>query len=139
MSLFPVSYRKEKDLFDRMSRWGVREEDLEENFVRAQGRGGQKINKTSSCVVLYHRPTKIRIKCQKERSRAMNRFIARRMLLERIEERELGRRSAKRKAIEKIRRQKRKRSKRAKEKMLESKKHRSQVKKMRGRPKENNE
>src|SRR3972149_635601 len=78
MALNIVSPGKEKSLLERMQALGVREQDIEEQFVRSSGAGGQKVNKTSSCVVLYHRPTGIRVKCQQERSQALNRFLARR-------------------------------------------------------------
>jgi len=135
MSKFPVSPKKEKDLLDRMEKWKVFEDDLKETFVRAQGQGGQKVNKTASCVMLYHAPTRFRVKCQVYRTRALNRYLARRILLEKIEERELGRESEKQKKREKIRRQKRKRSKRAKEKILEQKKQQSSKKQLRKPPK----
>src|SRR5258705_13839657 len=115
------SAQKQSDLAARMSALGVREEDIEESFVRSQGAGGQNVNKTSSCVVLLHRPTGIHVKCQTERSQALNRFLARRRLLDKIEERQRGFVAAERSRVEKIRRQKRKRSKRARAKMLDDK------------------
>lgn len=134
MSLFPVSLQKEEALLERMKKWGVREEDLKESFVRSGGHGGQNVNKTATCVMLVHQSTGIAVKCQQERSQAMNRFIARRLLCEKIEARELGRKSAERQKIEKIRRQKKRRSRRAKEKMLASKRKRGQIKEMRKSP-----
>ncbi len=134
MSKFPVSSNKEKELLARMKQWNISEDDIEETFVRAQGQGGQKVNKTSSCVMLYHRPTRFRVKCQSERSRAMNRFLARRILLDKVEQKELGKQSKKQQQIEKVRRQKRKRSKRAKEKILKEKKEQSQKKTLRKPP-----
>lgn len=128
--MFAVSEQKEKELLDRMEKLGVREEDLRETFVRSSGRGGQKVNKTSSCVHLIHKPTGLIVKCQQERSQALNRFLARRILLDRLERIEKGRQSAEGQRIEKIKRQKRKRSKRAKEKVLQSK-HLQSEKKMR--------
>ncbi|NQT07378.1 MAG: peptide chain release factor-like protein, partial [Candidatus Omnitrophica bacterium] len=97
-------------------------------------KGGQKVNKTSTCVYLKHKPTGIEVKCQKERSQVLNRFLARRILVNKIESLVLGRESEERKRIEKIRRQKRKRSRRAKEKMLRYKKMRSEQKKLRKVP-----
>ena len=136
MSLYPVSIEKERRLLERMKQWNVRESDIRETFVRAQGRGGQKVNKTSSCVMLEHIPTGIAVKCQTERSQAMNRFIARRMLLDKIESRELGRQSTERQRIEKIRRQKKRRSRKSREKMLRLKKERGELKELRRQPKE---
>ena len=115
---------KEEVLESRMKQLGIQEEDLIEKFILGSGKGGQKVNKTSSCVYLKHIPTGIEIKCQKDRSRELNRFLARRELCDKIEELQSREKSKKRQAIEKIRRQKRKRSKRAKEKILSSKRHR---------------
>ena len=112
---------------------GIAEPDLEEKFIRSGGKGGQKVNKTSSCVYLKHLPSGIEVKCQVEREQALNRFLARRILVEKIEERIKGRESARRQRIEKIRRQKRRRSKRAKEKMLRDKKIQSEKKNLRRR------
>ena len=128
---FKVSGAKQEALKAKMRRLGVREEEIEERFVRSSGKGGQKVNKTSSCVYLKHRHSGIEVKCQQERSQALNRFLARRRLVDKIETRLLGKLSAQRKKIEKIRRQKRRRSKRAKEKMLRDKRKRSEKKKMR--------
>ncbi len=122
---------KEEVLESRMKQLGIQEEDLIEKFILGSGKGGQKVNKTSSCVYIKHIPTGIEIKCQKDRSRELNRFLARRELCDKIEELQSREKSKKRQAIEKIRRQKRKRSKRAQEKILASKRHRSEVKKMR--------
>ncbi|MDD5722289.1 MAG: peptide chain release factor-like protein, partial [Syntrophales bacterium] len=121
MGMFAVSQKKEELLLARMEKLGIREEDLRETFVRASGPGGQKVNKTSSCVFLMHVPTGLSVKCQSERSRALNRFIARRILGDRIERIQKGRASLQRQKIEKIKRQKRKRSKRAQEKVLQVK------------------
>ena len=126
-----VSPQKEQELLSRMSGLGVKEEDLKESFVRASGPGGQKVNKTSTCVMLKHIPTGLSVKCQKERSQALNRFIARRRLLDKIEEMQKGFVTEEKKRIEKIRRQKRRRSRRAKEKMLEVKHRQSQKKQQR--------
>ncbi|MDP6525945.1 MAG: peptide chain release factor-like protein [Kiritimatiellia bacterium] len=111
-----------------MVKLGVKEDDIEEKFVLGSGKGGQKLNKTSSCVYIKHVPSGIEVKCQKSRSRDSNRFLARRELCERIEERVLGEKSRKRQEIERIRRQKRRRSRRQKERMLENKRHQSEKK-----------
>jgi protein subunit release factor B len=133
MSLFSVSDSKEKALLERMEKLGVKEEDLRETFVRSSGSGGQKVNKTSSCVFLLHVPTGLSVKCQQERSQALNRFVARRILLDRIERIKKGRASAEQKRIEKIKRQKRRRSKKAKEKVLQMKHAQSEKKALRSK------
>ena len=121
MSRFPVQETKENQLFKRMQLLGIKEQDLVETFVRSGGRGGQNVNKVSTCVVLHHRPSGLIVKCQQARSQALNRFLARRILVEKLEKKVLGIKSAERQRFEKIRRQKRKRSKRAKMKMLDEK------------------
>ena len=129
MAAFGVSPDKEKALEERMAELGIREEDLVEKFIRSGGHGGQNVNKVATCVYLKHLPTGLEVKCQQERSQALNRYLARRILADKVEAAILGRRSEERQRIAKIRRQKRKRSKRAKEKMLADKRHRSEVKK----------
>lgn len=109
----------------------VSEEDLGESFVLGSGRGGQKVNKTASCVRLKHAPTGLEVKTQKTRSRDANRYFARRQLCDKIEEQRLGEQSARRQAAEKIRRQKRRRSRRAKAKMLDEKRKQGEKKERR--------
>lgn len=109
-----VSPEKVRDLEERMASLGIREADIQEGFIRARGRGGQKVNKTAACVYLKHLPTGIEVKCQESRSREANRFFARRLLADRIEDSILGRDSPRARGIEKIRKQKMRRSKRAK-------------------------
>ena len=129
-----VTKEKGEALKARMALFGIREADIEERFVRSSKKGGQKANKTSSRVYLKHRPTGIEVKCQDERSQATNRFLARRILIRKIESSILGRESEEEKRIEKIRRQKRRRSRRAKEKMLRDKKLHSEKKGFRRAP-----
>ena len=134
MTIFNVTSEKQAALKAKMESLGIKESDIEEKFIRASKKGGQKVNKTSSCVYLKHLPTGIEVKCQKERSQALNRFLARRILINKIESLILGKKAAEQKRIEKIRRQKRRRSRRAKEKMLRYKKIRSEKKELRRPP-----
>ncbi|OGW56450.1 MAG: peptide chain release factor 1 [Nitrospirae bacterium RIFCSPHIGHO2_02_FULL_42_12] len=133
MGIFPVSPSKEDELKEKMEALNIREEDLMESFIRSGGKGGQHVNKVSTCVYLKHVPTGIEVKCQTERSQALNRYRARLLLVKKIDQMVKGRESEERQRIEKIRRQKRKRSKRAKEKMLAEKKIISAKKKLRSR------
>jgi len=132
MSSFPPLPDKLARLEQRMSALGVRESEIEETFVRSGGAGGQKVNKSSSCVMLLHRPTGLRVKCQTTRYQALNRFLARRLLLDKIERVQKGYVEAERAHIEKVRRQKRKRSRRAKDRMLADKARHSEKKHLRG-------
>jgi len=132
MTFSGLSPEKETALARRMAELGLRETDLEERFIKGSGKGGQKINKTSSCVYLRHRPSGIEIKCQRERSQALNRFLARRELCDRWEQRLRGALSARQQEIEKIRRQKRRRSRRQRARMLADKRHQSGKKALRG-------
>jgi peptide chain release factor len=118
----------------RMAALGIREADVVEKFVRASGPGGQKVNKTSSAVYLLHKPTGIEVKCQRERSQAMNRFLARRELCDRVEQRIKGAASARQQEIEKIRRRKRQKSRRQKLRMVADKRHHGGIKALRGKP-----
>lgn len=131
MDIFGISRKKEVALRDKMARIGVKEAELEEHFIRSRGPGGQNVNKVSTGVYLKHLPTGVDVKVCGERSQALNRYAARKVLVNKIEAMVLGRESIERKRIEKIRRQKRKRSKRAKEKMLRAKSMRSQTKALR--------
>src|SRR5436190_21979023 len=127
----PVIPTKEAQLTERMKALGVSETDLEETFVRSGGHGGQNVNKTATCVMLVHRPTGLQVKCQATRQQGLNRFLARRLLLDKIETLKKGFVAAERDRVERIRRQKRKRSKRARERMLADKGHHSSKKQSR--------
>ena len=130
----PVSPEKIAALEQSMATLGIREEDLLEKFVRGSGSGGQKINKTSNCVFLKHLPTGVCIKCQVDRSREMNRFLARRELCDQLDAIRQGKAIAKTQAIEKLRRQKRPRSQRSKQRSVADKRALSQKKSMRRSP-----
>ena len=131
MGTFSVSLSKEKELGEKMEALNIREEEIRESFIRSGGKGGQHVNKVSTCVYLKHIPTGIEVKCQEERSQSLNRYRARVLLVKKIDQMIKGRESEERQKIEKIRRQKRKRSKRAKEKMLAEKKVQAQKKRLR--------
>jgi protein subunit release factor B len=129
----PISAEKEKAIAARMQELGVSDNDFEESFVRSSGPGGQKVNKSSSCVYLVHIPTGLSVKCQRERSQSLNRYLARKLLLDKIERLQKGFIAKEKEKLEKIRRQKRKRSKRAKEKILTAKPQRAQAKVLRSK------
>jgi peptide chain release factor len=130
----PVSIEKTADLEQRMAALGITEADLLEKFVRGSGSGGQKINKTSNCVFLKHLPSGVCVKVQMDRSREMNRFLARRELCLQLENIRDGKASAKTQAIEKLRRQKRQRSRRSKQRSTADKRLLSQKKSLRRTP-----
>lgn len=129
-----ISKKKEDALKVKMARFSVKESDIEEHFIRSRGPGGQNVNKTSTGVYLKHIPTGTEVKVFSERSQALNRYTARKILVNKIETTVLGKQSEEQKRIEKIRRQKRKRSKRAKEKMLHNKRIHSEKKESRRNP-----
>ena len=115
MGRFAVSEEKNRWLKNRMEALGISENDIEEKFVRSSGRGGQKVNKTSTCVYLKHLPTGIEVKCMKDRSQSVNRFLARRELVQKVE-RLSGRKTKEDLRLEKIRKQKARRKRKAKKK-----------------------
>ncbi|MDP8218545.1 MAG: peptide chain release factor-like protein [Candidatus Theseobacter exili] len=112
-----VSCEKQEDLKKKMQLLGINEEDIEEKFIRSQGPGGQKVNKTSSCVVLKHKPTGIIIKSQENRSQSINRFFCRRKLVQKIEIQVYGKDSDQAKKLQKIKKQKKRKLKKTKEKL----------------------
>lgn len=132
-----ITKEKQEALEKRMEALSIKEEELIEKFILGSGSGGQKINKTSSCVYLKHLPTGIEIKCQKERSRELNRYYARKELCSKIEEIYHKEISQKIQEREKIRRQKKRRSRKSKEKMLADKKILSEKKSLRKSPSQN--
>src|SRR6266478_626510 len=129
MSSFPVGPDKETQLARRMAALGVNETDIEETFVRSGGHGGQHVNKSATCVMLLHRPTGLQVKCQSTRQQGLNRFLARKLLLDKIEARQKSRVDA-----ERARRQKRGRSRAARQRMLADKSHHAAKKETRRRP-----
>lgn len=131
-----ITKEKEDALAERMIRLGIRDDDLIEKFILGSGSGGQKINKTHSCVYLKHIPSGLEIKCQKDRSRVMNRFLARRELCEKLEYALFREKSKKQQEISKVRRQKKRRSRRTQEKLVETKRTTSTKKNFRKPPKE---
>jgi protein subunit release factor B len=129
---FPVSADKAAALDERLRKVGVREEDLDEQFVHSGGKGGQNVNKVATCVVLVHRPSGTQVKCQEARTQGLNRYMARQRLAERLEQAYLGIESKREQEIERIRRQKRRRSRKAKARMLANKAATSKKKALRG-------
>lgn len=127
----PISSEKQESLEKRMEELDIREEDLIEKFILGSGKGGQKVNKTSSCVYLKHIPTGIEVKCQRERSRELNRYLARRELCEKVAYELHQEKTKQQREQEKIRQQKKRRSRRLKQKILEDKRKHSETKKMR--------
>lgn len=117
----PVHPDKQRGLLERFERLGILERDLEERFVRASGKGGQKLNKTSSCVWLTHKPTGILVKCEESRSQALNRFLARRRLADKLEHQTGERQEEEEKARERIRRNKGRAKRRVRKKLAVSK------------------
>ena len=129
--LFPVSPQKVEELRSRIQRLKINLSEIEEQFVRGSGHGGQKINKTSSCVWLRHLPTGIEVRCQEHREQSKNRLSAYKLLILKIEDRVKGAASVHAQNIFKLKKQKKKRSKRAQRKVLEGKKRRGEVKETR--------
>ncbi len=133
MSDIAITAAKKDKLAQEMAQLGIIEDELVERFILGSGAGGQKVNKTSSCVYIKHIPSGIEVKCQRSRSRELNRFYARRDLCDALRERIDGEKSRRRMAQEKIRRQKRRRSRRSKARMLEGKRRQGEKKALRAR------
>jgi protein subunit release factor B len=114
---FAVTQKKQDELMTRMAALGLREEDLQETFVRSSGPGGQRVNKTSSCVYLKHLQTGLEVKMQQERSQALNRYYARKRLCELLEQEKLGSKSPAALKAEKIHKQKQRRTRRSRKKL----------------------
>jgi protein subunit release factor B len=117
MSKFGVSAEKERLLEARLRALHIHEEDLQETFIRSSGPGGQHVNKTSTCVRLVHRPTGLSVKVQSSRSQGLNRFLARRLLADQVEQQLRGAASPHAQQRDKIRRQKQRRVRRTKQKL----------------------
>ena len=111
---FGVSEKKARALEERMAACGFKESDIEEQFIKSQGPGGQHVNKTATCVAIKHGPTGLHIKVQEGRSQAMNRYYARKRVCENLEARQLGEDSPEAKRIAKLRKQKQRRKRRTK-------------------------
>jgi len=117
MSKFGVSVEKEEALLKKMSELGLLEADIDEKFIRSGGPGGQNVNKVSTCVQLKHIPTGIIVKVQNDRSQGINRFLARRSLVSKIEEKLSGKPTKEQLKIQKIQKQKKRRKRRTKLKL----------------------
>lgn len=118
MNKFGVNREKEEALILKMKELGIEEADIEERFIRSGGPGGQNVNKVSTCVQLIHKPSGLIVKSQENRAQGINRFLARRLLVEKIEERILGRKSKKQIKSDKIKKQKKRRKRRTGKKLL---------------------
>lgn len=113
---FGITQKKQDELEKRMNALGIREQDIEEKFIRSSGPGGQKVNKTSSCVHLKHIPSSMEIKMQRQRTQGLNRYYARKRLCELLEQEKLGSKSPAAIKAEKIRKQKQRRKRRSRQK-----------------------
>lgn len=131
---FGVGSEKMLALLTRWEELGIREEDVRESFIRSGGNGGQNVNKVATCVQLKHLPTGTEVKVQQERSQALNRYYARKLLADKIEDAVNGAESTRRQEIEKVKRQKRRRSRKAQAKIREYKERTSEKKEARKKP-----
>jgi peptide chain release factor len=110
---FGVTPKKQTELEARMAALGLREADLQEKFIHSSGPGGQRVNKTASCVYLKHQPTGLEVKMQQERQQRLNRYYARKRLCELLEEKTLGHKSPAALKADRIRKQKQRRRRRS--------------------------
>lgn len=117
MSKFGVTQKKEEELYTKMNSLSIFEEDIEEKFIKSSGRGGQNVNKNSTCVQLKHLPSGIIVKYQKERTQNLNRFFARRSLIEKMDELVNKDNSKKNQIKSKIAKQKSRRKRRTRKKL----------------------
>jgi protein subunit release factor B len=120
MSKFGVSIEKEEALLKKMDELGVKESDLDEKFIRSGGPGGQNVNKVATCVQIKHLPSGITVKNQEDRSQGINRFLAHRSLLSKLEEKLTGKPSKEQVKVQKIQKQKKRRKRRTKAKLESS-------------------
>ena len=121
MGKFGVSVEKEEELLKKMDQLGVKEADIDEKFIRSGGPGGQNVDKVATCVQLKHLPTGITVKIQKDRTQGVNRFLARRSLVSKIEESLLGKPAKELLKIQKIQKQKKRRKRKTKAKLESAK------------------
>lgn len=125
------------ELDRRLAELGLKPEDLQEQFVRSGGPGGQHANKSSTAVRLTHGPSGLEVRVESERSQLQNRVEARERLIQRVETAKSEAEAAAKAAREKKRRQKRRPSAGARRRNVENKRRRAQVK--RGRKRVNRE
>jgi protein subunit release factor B len=112
---FGVTQKKQQELEARMARLGLREQDMQERYIRSSGPGGQKVNKTASCVYLKHLPSGLEVKMQRQRSQGLSRYYARKRLCELLEHEKLGDKSPAALKADKIRKQKQRRRRRSRQ------------------------
>ena len=131
MAEFPIPLKQK--YLEKAAKLRIFPEDIEEQFVRGSGHGGQKVNKTNSAVWLKHLPTGTEVKVQDQRELIANRIGGYQLLILKIEEKLLGKKSDMAKKRFKVRKQKARRTRKSKEKMLAAKAHRSDLKASRGK------
>ncbi len=115
----------------RLARLGLAAADFDETFARASGPGGQHVNKVSTAVTLRHRPSRLAVTVQDSRSQSFNRQLAWQRLLDLIERTRQAQLAARRAAREKERRRNAPRPWPVKQRILDDKKRRARLKKLR--------